>query len=75
MRICLHTHQYLLISYLYQTLFIHTRSYASHTHEVCGLAWSPDSTLLASGGNDNLLCVWDARHIQTQTQGEAQGYG
>lgn len=29
--------------------------------EVCGLAWSPDGTTLASGGNDNLLCVWDAR--------------
>jgi len=31
----------------------------SHTQEVCGLAWSPDGTTLASGGNDNLLCLWD----------------
>ena len=30
-----------------------------HTQEVCGLAWSPDGTTLASGGNDNLLCLWD----------------
>ncbi|KAF2070608.1 hypothetical protein CYY_008065 [Polysphondylium violaceum] len=30
-----------------------------HKHEVCGLKWSPDGTQLASGGNDNLLNVWD----------------
>lgn len=33
-----------------------------HTQEVCGLSWSPDGTHLASGGNDNLLNIWD---IQT----------
>lgn len=33
----------------------------AHTQEVCGLTWSPDGTSLASGGNDNLLCIWDAR--------------
>jgi cell division cycle protein 20 (cofactor of APC complex) len=31
-----------------------------HIHEVCGLAWSPDGKTLASGGNDNMLCLWDA---------------
>jgi len=31
-----------------------------HTQEVCGLAWSPDGRYLASGGNDNLVCVWNA---------------
>ncbi len=30
-----------------------------HTQEVCGLKWSPEGTQLASGGNDNCLCVWD----------------
>ncbi|KAM9844608.1 cell division cycle protein 20 homolog [Aulostomus maculatus] len=29
-----------------------------HSQEVCGLKWSPDGRYLASGGNDNLLCVW-----------------
>ena len=31
-----------------------------HTQEVCGLTWSSDGEMLASGGNDNLLCLWDA---------------
>jgi len=30
-----------------------------HQQEVCGLKWSPDGTQLASGGNDNLLNIWD----------------
>lgn len=30
-----------------------------HTQEVCGLKWSEDGTQLASGGNDNILNVWD----------------
>ncbi|KNC80500.1 hypothetical protein SARC_07142 [Sphaeroforma arctica JP610] len=30
-----------------------------HAQEVCGLAWSPDGTQLASGGNDNILNIWD----------------
>ena len=32
-----------------------------HTSEVCGLQWRPDGALLASGGNDNLVQIWDAR--------------
>ena len=31
-----------------------------HTQEVCGLKWSPEGHQLASGGNENLLCIWDA---------------
>ena len=30
-----------------------------HTAEVCGLKWSPDGALLASGANDNALCIWE----------------
>lgn len=29
-----------------------------HAQEVCGLKWSPDKTMLASGGNDNHLNLW-----------------
>ena len=34
----------------------------SHYHqlEVCGLKWSPDGSKLASGGNDNQVCIWNA---------------
>lgn len=28
--------------------------------EVCGLQWSPDNRFLASGGNDNLVCIYNA---------------
>ena len=36
-----------------------------HRQEVCGLKWSgdggPGSAALASGGNDNKVCIWDLR--------------
>ena len=38
-----------------------------HTQEVCGLKWSPWGTQLASGGNDNLLNIWDDRYASTNT--------
>jgi cell division cycle protein 20 (cofactor of APC complex) len=38
----------------------HVGTLAGHAQEVCGLAWSPDGSQLASGGNDNRLCIWDA---------------
>jgi cell division cycle protein 20 (cofactor of APC complex) len=31
----------------------------SHSQEVCGLAWNREGDTLASGGNDNKLCLWD----------------
>ena len=31
----------------------------NHTQEVCGLKWSLDGRLLASGGNDNLINIWE----------------
>lgn len=35
----------------------------AHHQEVCGLKWSFDEKMLASGGNDNKLYVWDARKL------------
>lgn len=35
----------------------------SHTAEVCGLTWRSDGAQLATGGNDNLVTVWDARSL------------
>ena len=38
---------------------------AGHRQEVCGLRWSnedgPGGAMLASGGNDNKVCIWDLR--------------
>jgi len=36
-------------------------SLTAHHQEVCGLRWSKEGTALASGGNDNLLNIWDLR--------------
>jgi cell division cycle protein 20 (cofactor of APC complex) len=44
-----------------------TARLAGHEQEVCGLKWSPNGQQLASGGNDNLLHVWDAHSISNQT--------
>ncbi|XP_014251198.1 cell division cycle protein 20 homolog [Cimex lectularius] len=32
----------------------------AHSQEVCGLKWSPDGKYLASGGNDNVLNIWQS---------------
>lgn len=34
-------------------------TYRGHHQEVCGLRWSASGQQLASGGNDNLLHIWD----------------
>ncbi|XP_057849527.2 cell division cycle 20.2, cofactor of APC complex [Cryptomeria japonica] len=33
--------------------------FEGHTQEVCGLKWSESHQKLASGGNDNILHIWD----------------
>lgn len=42
-----------------------TATLQAHVQEVCGLEWSPSGTQLASGGNDNVLCIWDAAAAAT----------
>lgn len=37
----------------------HIGTFKGHELEVCSLKWSPDGTSLASGSNDNALCIWD----------------
>lgn len=34
--------------------------YKQHEQEVCGLKWNDDGTCLASGSNDNTVCLWDS---------------
>lgn len=52
----------------------HISTFSSHLNEVCGLRWSPDGAQLASGGNDNVLCIWslhDIKPIHTFVQHKA----
>lgn len=30
-----------------------------HVQQVCGLSWSPDGRMFATGGNDNLCCLFE----------------
>ncbi|KAG6821152.1 hypothetical protein H0H93_005372 [Arthromyces matolae] len=45
-----------------------------HTGEVCGLKWRVDGELLASGGNDNVVNIWDGRvgDVSEGTRGNAK---
>eukprot|EP00978_Attheya_sp_CCMP212_P009957 scaffold23834_cov55-Attheya_sp.AAC.1 len=38
----------------------HVATYTGHTQGICGLKWNDEGTTLASGGNDNVVCLWDA---------------
>lgn len=40
-----------------------TAELVSHTSEVCGLEWRADGVQIATGGNDNLVSIWDARSL------------
>lgn len=39
----------------------HVSSFDNHVSEVCGLAWRSDGQQMVSGGNDNIVNIWDAR--------------
>jgi len=39
-------------------------SFSGHVGEVCGLKWNMDGSQLASGGNDNLLNIWEMDSTQ-----------
>lgn len=41
-------------------------TYRGHLQEVCGLKWNDDGSVLASGGNENFLCLWDASMSSTR---------
>ncbi|KAK1247107.1 hypothetical protein MKX08_000909 [Trichoderma sp. CBMAI-0020] len=39
-----------------------------HNQQICGLAWSPNGKLFASGGNDNLCCLFDTDSVLVEKQ-------
>ncbi|XYA02241.1 WD repeat-containing protein slp1 [Meyerozyma guilliermondii] len=41
---------------------------ATHTAEVCGIEYRGDGGQFSSGGNDNLVCIWDARKTYSSSQ-------
>lgn len=44
-----------------------TARLCAHEQEVCGVKWSPSGQQLATGGNDNLLHVWDVAMTSSNT--------
>lgn len=36
---------------------------SAHTQQICGIAWSPDDRILATGGNDNACLLFELREI------------
>jgi cell division cycle protein 20 (cofactor of APC complex) len=45
--------------------------FVGHNQEVCGLTWSHDGTTLASGGNENMLCLWDLNMSNRESDSNA----
>ena len=48
---------------------------AGHRQEVCGLKWARDGGPLASGGNDNKVCIWDLRGSKRASAAGSSGSG
>lgn len=42
-----------------------------HCQQICGLAWSSDGRLFATGGNDNLCCLFEVDHVLGQRRTES----
>jgi cell division cycle protein 20 (cofactor of APC complex) len=49
-------------------------TYKAHEQEVCGLKWNEEGTTLASGGNENYLCIWDSAMSGSQRNRRNDGY-
>ncbi|KAL7929117.1 WD40 repeat-like protein [Trichoderma chlorosporum] len=43
-----------------------------HSQQICGLSWSPNGKFLASGGNDNLCCLFDVDSVLAEKQEYSQ---
>jgi len=47
-------------------------SFVGHKGEVCGLAWNSDGSCLASGSNDDTVCLWDASRFVSRSSSSSQ---
>ena len=43
-----------------------------HTQQICGLSFSSDGSMFATGGNDNLCCLFQTNKVLHSTRAEAQ---
>lgn len=44
-----------------------------HTQQICGIAWSPDGELFATGGNDNKLFLFETKKILRRSHNRDAG--
>ncbi|TPX07803.1 uncharacterized protein E0L32_010490 [Thyridium curvatum] len=44
-----------------------------HQQQICGLSWSTNGEYFASGGNDNLCCLFDAKRVLKNYHGSDKG--
>ncbi|CAL8074751.1 unnamed protein product [Orchesella dallaii] len=40
----------------------------AHAQEICGVRWSPDGRFCSTGGNDNLVNIWDSVNMSSTSQ-------
>jgi cell division cycle protein 20 (cofactor of APC complex) len=45
--------------------------YTGHQQEICGMKWNEDGSCLASGGNENAVCLWDAAMSGASVSGQS----
>ena len=45
---------------------------SAHSEQICGLSWSPDSSFLASGGNDNYCMLFEISKIAPSRRHEKE---
>ncbi|KAJ7595098.1 WD40-repeat-containing domain protein [Mycena floridula] len=45
------------------------RIHAAHRKVICGLKWNPEGTRIASGGDDNKVCIWELRDSKPRVNG------
>lgn len=44
-----------------------------HTQQICGLSFSYDGAMFATGGNDNLCCMFEAQNVLDNTSNNPDG--
>lgn len=49
--------------YHWQGTMVLLAKIAAHTQQVCGITWSPDGNIMATGGNDNACLIFELHDI------------